>query len=137
MKITSKSIHTEENQGVIVLQTAGTERFRLTGEGHAIFSASATDQSGLSMRGLTGGTVAITAASAATAGSTSALSAFQIAHSLGQTPTLFDAKAGGTNARNAELLGTFVTADSTYVYVTTTTSVTASNVYTFQWWAAP
>lgn len=42
MRITSRSIHTEENQGKITFETAGTTRLTFTGEGHAIFASSAT-----------------------------------------------------------------------------------------------
>jgi hypothetical protein len=65
------------------------------------------------------------------------LSAFTIAHSLGLTPTNFDATPATSAAALVDLLGYYVTADGTNVYVNTVASVTASKAYGFQWWAGP
>lgn len=137
MRITSKEIFTEDNQGTIILQTQGTTRLTIDGTGVAIFSASATDQAGARLVGTAGGTTTISAASAATAGSTSALSSFTLPHGLSVTPTNFGAKAANLKAGLAELLGSYVTADGTNVYVNTASSVTASSAYSWQWWATP
>ena len=138
MRFTSKEIFTEENQGKITFETGGTVRLTIPQSGVAVWSTSATDQSGARLVGLTGGTAAVSSASAATAGGTSGLSAINIAHGLAAAPTNFG--VAPANARSTILQsigGYYITADATYVNIYPTTAMSASDVYSWQWWASP
>ncbi len=138
-RIGSNSVDPELDQGQITFFTAGVARAAIDGLGNFTNTAG-----GLTFRGLTGGAYSVTSASAASAGSTSsvssttvALSGVSIPHSLGSTPTLFGAEATNAQAGLADILGAYVTADSSFVTVNYAQSFTASKIYTFSWYAAP
>lgn len=137
MKITSRRIATEENQGQIILEIGGSTVATFS-NGTVAFAVSATDQGGVGrLVGITGGTYAVTAASAATAGSTSALTAFVIPHTLGVLPTNFNVAAADAETAGVFLLGTYVTATSSDVSLNSIAAFTASAPYSLQWWATP
>lgn len=137
-RISENQVNSELDQGRVTIYTGGSERLRFQQSGTAVWSVSATDQSGVRVVGITGGTAtAITSGSAATAGGTSALSSFTIAHGLSVTPTNFNVAPADAQAALVPLLGSYVTADGTNVYLNTVSAVTASKAYTFQWWASP
>lgn len=135
--ITSKRVATEEGQGSILFQTDGTTRMTVTHGGVVSFAANPKDAAGNTIAAGVGGVASITSGSAATAGGTSALSAFTIAHGLGATPTFFNVIPNNAQSVAAASLGGYVTADATNVYYNTISSVTASKIFTFVWSANP
>ena len=132
-RIGGKSVHTELDQGVITFNLAGTEWFRINPTGGL------KDTFGGTLKGLVGGAFSVTSASALSAvgTSTSGLSAFQMPHGLSTTPTIFDATPATSAGALVSLLGTYVTADATNVYLNSVAAFTAAKPYTFQWFAAP
>lgn len=129
--IGGKHIDTSASQQTIVFSIAGTEAARITGT--RVFQ----DANAIPFRGLAGATTSITSGSAATAGGTSGLSSFTIAHGLAATPTIYGVEPSGVQSALASLLGAYVTADATNVYYNTVASVTATKQYDFSWYAAP